>query len=622
MYKGLRLLRTVIHLRPRQVVFQVLRRFQGRWSRPPANDCIVPDAERFRLGSPLTGLPSYAPVPGQSPDDLVQGEFSFLNDTRRLGKPFDWTVPDAPLLWRYNLHYFDWLWSLDLNDDRHWEFARDAIIDWVQRLPPAAVTVGWAPYPTSLRLINWSMLLLGRWRERVTRDAELTAGLVGSMWRQLNWLARRLEFHLLANHLLENAVALTVAAACFTGRDAQRWHNRVAQLLARELDEQLLPDGCHYERSPMYHARVVWLLDVLAAAGIKLPTNRSIHSLRDGAQQALELLRHPDGQIALLNDAAQGIYRLPDSDTASCAHRVWALPDAGYYGARTDRGEYLVVDAGPVGPDYQPGHAHADLLSFEWSLDGRRVVTDTGVFEYQTGPNRQYDRSTAAHNTVSIGNRDSCEVWGGFRVGRRVRPVLIEWQPGTDRFQLSAEHAGFSGWIHRRRFDWSPGRLELVDTVVGRRSGVAVARLHLTPEATIQRTGANQVLVTIGAVQVNVIFEGKGTLSIDHGWYSPEFGIRIARSVLAYRVEAKREASWTTRLERSGQGRRGGFGRGMEGQRNNTEEVVGRGMDGQGNNTEEGFGRGMDGQGNERDGRTVGRWVGRTVGFPPLGWGG
>ena len=48
------------------------------------------------------------------------------------------------------------------------------------------------------------------------------------------------------------------------------------------------------------------------------------------------------------------------------------MPDTGYYGARSADGHYVVCDAAPIGPDYNPGHAHGDLFSFELSLGGHR----------------------------------------------------------------------------------------------------------------------------------------------------------------------------------------------------------------------------------------------------------
>ena len=111
---------------------------------------------------------------------------------------------------------------------------------------------------------------------------------------------------------------------------------------------------------------------------------------------------------------------------------MFALRDAGYYGARGS-GHYVVCDAAPIGPDYQPGHAHGDLLSFELSLAGRRVIVDAGVHGYDGDPLRAWCRSTRAHNTVEIDGEDQCEFWGTFRVARRARPRDVVWTPRAGR---------------------------------------------------------------------------------------------------------------------------------------------------------------------------------------------
>ena len=51
-------------------------------------------------------------------------------------------------------------------------------------------------------------------------------------------------------------------------------------------------------------------------------------------------------------------------------------------------GDRLLVDCGEIGPDYLPGHAHCDTLSFELSLSGQRVVVDSGCGIYVDGLNQ------------------------------------------------------------------------------------------------------------------------------------------------------------------------------------------------------------------------------------------
>src|SRR6267378_2144734 len=62
----------------------------------------------------------------------------------------------------------------------------------------------------------------------------------------------------------------------------------------------------------------------------------------------------------------------------------------------------VLFDAAPIGPDYQPGHAHADTLSLEVSHRGRRVLVNSGTSTYERGPERAKERGTAAHNTIVI----------------------------------------------------------------------------------------------------------------------------------------------------------------------------------------------------------------------------
>ncbi|MEN9780004.1 MAG: hypothetical protein RL014_1152 [Pseudomonadota bacterium] len=96
--------------------------------------------------------------------------------------------------------------------------------------------------------------------------------------------------------------------------------------------------------------------------------------------------------------------------------------DSGY--VRLDNGPAVaLLDVAPVGPDYLPGHAHADTLSFELSVGAQRVLVNSGTSCYGSSAERLRQRGTAAHNTVVVNGQDSSEVWGGFRVARRPLPA-------------------------------------------------------------------------------------------------------------------------------------------------------------------------------------------------------
>src|SRR5262249_39544867 len=107
---------------------------------------------------------------------------------------------------------------------------------------------GWEPYPLSLRIVNWIKWALA--------GNELGVVAVQSLAVQTHYLVRRLEWHLLGNHLFANAKALIFAGVFFRGSEADSWRSKGLNILARQLPEQLLADGGHFELSPLYHSRI------------------------------------------------------------------------------------------------------------------------------------------------------------------------------------------------------------------------------------------------------------------------------------------------------------------------------------------------------------------------------
>jgi len=528
---------TARHLRADQLVAQLRHRLRG-W--PGARELTARSAPAYPGCRWTARNDPLAPTP--RPHDagrLRAGSFAFLRHAAELGWPPRWDCPELPRLWQYNLHYFDWLWDLD------YDAARLVARDWIRRHPLAAGGVGWEPYPLSLRLGNWLAVFWLRHRARLERDPELRDELWGSVYRQAEWLHESLELHLLANHLLENATALGLAGACFAGPAARRWRDTARALLAREIAEQVLPDGMHFERSPMYHARATYLVLRLLAVSADAPGARAALPRMLAAAAAL---RHPDGGIALLNDSAHGIAHDPAALLDAAARLgaelapsgpagPFALPDAGYFGFGR-RGDYVVADAGPLGPDYSPAHGHADLLSFELSLDGRRVVVDAGVHDYEASDLRRYCRSVRAHNTIEIEGQEPCDLWGVFRVGRRPRPDAVVFRGTADGFRLAASHDGYRRVAGRpslrRTLAWGRERvLTIDDTVRAERPVRSVFRLHFHPDWRVDERRGDGITLACGAERIQVRFAGADAAACEASVYCPEFGLALDNTCLA-----------------------------------------------------------------------------------------
>ena len=528
-----RFLRTIRYLRVRQLAYQILYR--------------LPRKQHGRYGDsgPMPGLrwaqdvnfPAPAGDTANERNVTLSGSLAFLNRRETVGFPPKWHRTDLPRLWLYNLHYHEFLWELDF------EQARAVVLDWIANHGPGGAQVGWEAYPTSLRLANWCAIFFGRCRSRTLTDEPFCEKLWASIYEQAEHLRRNLEWHVLGNHLLENAVALALVGSCFEHQAARVWFGKGCAILKRELPEQILADGGHVERSPMYQCRVLYALLLLNATGDSF-LNDLVRPYLGRLAGSLAAVTHPDGGIALLNDSAFGIYPRPRELMAIAGVEsprvgVFALVESGYYGARTGDGNYILCDAGAIGPDYQPGHGHADLFSFELSLQGTRVVVDSGVSTYETGPTRDYCRSTRAHNTVEIEGEDQVELWSAFRVGRRCRPREVEWEAREDGFALSGRHDGYRRLpgrpTHARTFRWyQQGRLEIHDRVDADRPLRSVARLHFHPECRIDDVGGDACVLSFPRGRVRVSWLGWAVVAKDDSVYCPEFGIELPNPCLAF----------------------------------------------------------------------------------------
>ena len=517
----------------------------------------------FRLVRPhpdLRPAPPLRPVlevwrePARREPSLVGPEtFCFLNVPGALAE-VGWDGPEREKLWRYNQHYFDDLNARDCAARVDWH--RALLVDWVVRNPSAGGN-GWEPYPTSLRIVNWVKWALA--------GNVLPEPCVHSLAVQARWLARRLEIHLLGNHLFANAKALVFAGLFFEGREAAGWQRTGLRLLVRELPEQVLADGGHFERSTMYHALALEdLLDLCNVAGCypQALGEAGAAQLAEWGRQVPKMLVwlgamcHPDGEIGFFNDAALGIAPAP-VELQAYAERLglgeteqgdaeegravpaaqWLLP-SGY--VRLHAGEAVaLLDLAPIGPDYLPGHAHADTLSFELSVGHHRLLVNSGTSCYGLGAERLRQRSTAAHNTVVVGDADSSEVWGGFRVARRARVLRPEVRT-EEGVLVRGAHDGYTRLpgrpVHERCWQMDADGLTVTDTVSSDRFS-AEARFHFHPDVLLQaNSAAGGVAVLPGGREVRWrVTEGEARL--ERSTWHPRFGESLANQCLVIQLK-------------------------------------------------------------------------------------
>jgi hypothetical protein len=559
--RALLLARTLPRLRWQQLAYPPLRRLQQRLPLRLPELAASPQPAHFAVlaGAAAAWEPDSSETTVARAERIVAGRFTFLNHTEHLPR-IDWRARHGTRLWSFHLHEFDY--ALDLA--RAWRSTSQPRFaaafaglteSWIAGNPPATGD-GWEPYTISVRSVNWLLarLLFGAALAPATSEA-----VDRSVHQQLGLLERRLEYHILGNHLLRNLTALAVGGLYFDYEASRRWRATALPQLWHELPEQVLPDGCHAERSPLYHAlaladllRLIDLCDVVAE-----PVPAAARDRVAAMARALAILSRPDGSLHLFNDAADGTapspvwlrqlaVRVAAAEPAAPQGRV-ALPHAGYWGWFDDaRGERFIIDCGPPGPDHLQGHAHCDMLSYELDLGGQRIICDSGVSGYEGDPLRSYVRSTRAHNTVTIDGREQSEVWGSFGMARRGAPVFATHSAESEPYQFRGGCTPYHSRraVHQREVRRLEGNWTITDRVQGGEGRRLDSCIHFHPACTVQREGdgflvsAAGVRLRIETFGIDVVTVHQGEESPAQGWYCPEFGSALPAPVLRLTVNA------------------------------------------------------------------------------------
>lgn len=440
---------------------------------------------------------------------LGNNNFEFLNLKKQFKNSINWNFLDYGKLWNYNLEYFNYLKNpnidqetklLLINDFYNYSIENKRVLE---------------PYPISLRSINIIQFIL---KNGMNCDNDC----IKNVYLELRFLNFNYEYHILGNHLLENAFALFLGGAFFKN---QNWHKKAKNILFQELKEQILNDGAHIELSPMYHTiifyRVLELIDWYSNYQEKddafLLFCKDIASIM---RSWLEQITFENGDIPLFNDAAQGItyssnILLNYSDLLNIKSSNKPLSDSGYRTFTGDKFE-IKLDLAQIGASYQPGHAHADALSFIVYVEGKPLFVEQGTSTYQIGERRNIERSTSAHNTVSVNDEDQSVVWGGFRVAQRAKTTIHKENSNT----FIASHDGYKrlGVIHTRNFILNNREIQLDDVLS--RNADAKFHLHLHPDYILSRYDEYTFAIN---EKIKISFSGAIEVLIDEYEYADSF---------------------------------------------------------------------------------------------------
>jgi len=501
------------------------------------------------------------------------------------------TVGGAKFVWEANRFYTLPVLSLGFKFTGHNKYAHkflDIVKDWLNA-NPYPLGVNWTSgIELAIRIANliWGMSLLEGYNFSA-KDKEIINRFVWFHARHLFRYPSKYSSN--NNHSIAEAFALFLIGIYFPHlENAQKWKNFGKKVIEHECIRQILPDGGSYEYSTTYLSFVYdfFLLFKIVCDKNKIDYDRKIDKRLKNACDYIYSLMDSKGNIPNIGDQDSAILvnfglsnhenfqsilntgalifdrpefkqkNFPDFKTCmlfgdlflrknegqkdqekypmvSKQKKSRLLKESGLSIIRenTSIGEIVFVgNATPLGMPPLYAHGHLDALSFTLSVGGQEVFIDPGTYLYHSGGKwRRYFRSTAAHNTIRINEKDMTDMPGEFMFGKPYQITehsLLEednklvWRAGHDAY------VKFKNPVYHTRqviFDSQSEHLEIEDILVSSGTFKVEQFFHLHPNCFLDLK-EDKIVVTCGELISELFLDKRLKIEIFIGSENPMLG--------------------------------------------------------------------------------------------------
>jgi len=430
---------------------------------------------------------------------MVDGDFVFVGQLVRDPESL-WCPDNVSGRWLAACHGFEWLRNLRaVGSETARNTARALVLDWI-------TTQGrwkkpsWRPDVLARRVANWlgqaEFLCAGADDEFVSlfRDS------IGRQARHLIRVSRSTDAGFDRMTCLRGLIYASLALPGHNRR-LPRWMRQLDQ----EIDQQILIDGGHIERSPAVQLAVLRQLidirDALREAKAEVPP--TLQTAIDRVAPMLRFFRHGDGGLALFNDSDEEEGWSIDVVLTRAEARgkpLEAAPHTGFQRLTANR-TLILIDTGRAPPPHFDRHAHAGTLSFEMSIGKERLVVNCGAYADDNAEWRAAQRSTAAHSTVTVEDLNSAVLLSSGHLGLRPENVTVERREADGNSWIESSHDGYVrtlGVTHTRRLYLAAngGDMRGEDTLEGKGNHKYAVRFHLHPavNASLVQQGSTVLL--------------------------------------------------------------------------------------------------------------------------------
>jgi uncharacterized heparinase superfamily protein len=509
----------------------------------------APDAPAISLRDPWPGDPSRGAR-------LVKGELEFLGAVRPLPAGAFAVQTGSPIARAHALG-FSWVRDLRaLGTDAARLAARRKISDFLDT--PNLDPLAQRPDVAGARITAW----LGHYDFfAASADDDFRQRLMSRLVVDARLLAGALPAEERDGRALTALKGLIAAAAAMPAHAA--YLARAQKFLAQEIERQVMPDGCHVERSPAAHLAALQdfteIRALLQSAAAEAPATLAAAIERMAA--ALRALRHGDGGLALFNGSKEDLSTLIDlvlsqagRPTSGGPGRAGSVALNGLHRIAAGK-SLLLVDAGAPAAPGLDRFAHAGTLGFEFSSGRERLIVNCGAAQAAANEWRDALRATAAHSTLTIADVSSSEL-RETGLGRRPETVEAERHEANGAHWLECSHDGWLrlfGAVHRRRLYLSGSGEDLrgEDLVEAAQPQPFTIRFHLHPAVTASAQQDNgAVLLRLASGQGWRLRAEGAAISVQESVY---FGLteprRAEQIVLTGHQDGPQQVKWAiTRL--------------------------------------------------------------------------
>ena len=465
-------------------------------------------------------------------------------------------------------------------------------VNWCVSLEHAVRLVNWS-FAWFLLGAEASVLFIGE------EGRAFRARWLESIYQHCHFIHRHWSRHSSANnHLLGEATGLFVGALTWPlWRESARWARQARAELEREALAQTYADGVNKEQAIWYHHAVA---DMMLVAGLVARANGQDFGEPYWARLEVMLefiasVMDVAGNVPMFGDADEGVlvrfvagaapdggdvfrsllatgailFRRPSmraksavfddktrwllgDDAESAFQRIdaarafpvrRAFPEGGYFilgeELETPREIRIIADTGPLGYLAIAAHGHADALAFTLSVSGKPLLVDPGTFSYSAMPWRHYFRSTKAHNTVVIDDKDQSEFGGSFLWLEHANAVMDAFAASGDEQTLTAHHDGYRRLAdpvrHRRAWRYTAGAatLKVTDELTCRGAHAVAIYWHFAPECAVAIEGQS-VIASRDGMRVELQCPEGLAPTLVEDWYSGGFDRKVPATTAVF----------------------------------------------------------------------------------------